>query len=123
VSRRSSASLDLDILQAAAEGGDSEEARADRSCLRTSSCMRTPPRPGKKQGETISKGHRNYELMLNLQLGIRCLSVLHIMSPRASRAQEGERKSVLRCGALATVAGSASRARAALGRGFSVNVR
>ena len=76
VSRRSSASLDLDILQAAAEGGDSEEARADRSCLRTSSCMRTPPRPGKKQGETISKGHRNYELMLNLQLGIRCLSVL-----------------------------------------------
>jgi len=71
VSRRSSASLDLDILQAAAEGGESEEARADRSCLRTS------PRPWKKQGETISKGHRNYELMLNLQLGIRCLSVLH----------------------------------------------
>ncbi|KAF3526051.1 hypothetical protein F2Q69_00049232 [Brassica cretica] len=29
------------------------------------------PRAGKKQGETISKGHRNYELMLNLQLGIR----------------------------------------------------
>ncbi|CAK9156672.1 unnamed protein product [Ilex paraguariensis] len=25
----------------------------------------------KRQGETISKGHRNYELMLNLQLGIR----------------------------------------------------
>ncbi|KAG0528684.1 hypothetical protein BDA96_05G033100 [Sorghum bicolor] len=71
VSRRSSASLDLDMLQAAAEGGDSEEPRADRSCLRSSSCMRTPPRPGKKQGETISKGHRNYELMLNLQLGIR----------------------------------------------------
>ncbi|CAN6374032.1 unnamed protein product [Urochloa humidicola] len=73
VSRRSSASIDLDVILA--EGGDqpqSEEARADRSCLRTSSCMRTPPRPGKKQqGETISKGHRNYELMLNLQLGIR----------------------------------------------------
>ncbi|WVZ88069.1 hypothetical protein U9M48_034622 [Paspalum notatum var. saurae] len=78
VSRRSSASLDLDSLglgeAAAADGG--EEARgaaaaADRSCLRTSSCMRTPPRPGKKQGETISKGHRNFELMLNLQLGIR----------------------------------------------------
>ncbi|ONM19842.1 Phosphatidylinositol 4-phosphate 5-kinase 6 [Zea mays] len=64
--------LDLDMLQpAAAEGGETEEVRADRSCLRTSSCMRTPPRPGKKQGETISKGHRNYELMLNLQLGIR----------------------------------------------------
>ncbi|KAF8009952.1 hypothetical protein BT93_J0815 [Corymbia citriodora subsp. variegata] len=28
-------------------------------------------KPPKKQGETISKGHRNYELMLNLQLGIR----------------------------------------------------
>lgn len=27
--------------------------------------------PAKKQGVTISKGHRNYELMLNLQLGIR----------------------------------------------------
>lgn len=27
--------------------------------------------PSKKQGETISKGHKNYELMLNLQLGIR----------------------------------------------------
>jgi 1-phosphatidylinositol-4-phosphate 5-kinase len=25
----------------------------------------------KRQGETISKGHKNYELMLNLQLGIR----------------------------------------------------
>jgi 1-phosphatidylinositol-4-phosphate 5-kinase len=29
--------------------------------------------PVKKQGETISKGHKNYELMLNLQLGIRYL--------------------------------------------------
>ncbi|XP_022746663.1 phosphatidylinositol 4-phosphate 5-kinase 6-like isoform X2 [Durio zibethinus] len=27
--------------------------------------------PMKKQGQTISKGHKNYELMLNLQLGIR----------------------------------------------------
>ena len=25
----------------------------------------------KKPGQTISKGHKNYELMLNLQLGIR----------------------------------------------------
>ncbi|XP_077241680.1 phosphatidylinositol 4-phosphate 5-kinase 6-like [Tasmannia lanceolata] len=33
--------------------------------------FRTPPREMKKQGETISKGHKNYELMLNLQLGIR----------------------------------------------------
>ncbi|KAF7138204.1 hypothetical protein RHSIM_Rhsim07G0067200 [Rhododendron simsii] len=31
--------------------------------------MRIPP--VRRQGETISKGHRNYELMLNLQLGIR----------------------------------------------------
>ncbi|KAJ0007373.1 hypothetical protein Pint_29829 [Pistacia integerrima] len=29
------------------------------------------PRPGKRQGYTISKGHKNYDLMLNLQLGIR----------------------------------------------------
>lgn len=27
--------------------------------------------PVKRQGDTISKGHKNYELMLNLQLGIR----------------------------------------------------
>ena len=25
----------------------------------------------RRQGETIAKGHKNYELMLNLQLGIR----------------------------------------------------
>lgn len=32
------------------------------------------PKACKRQGETISKGHKNYELMLNLQLGIRyCL--------------------------------------------------
>lgn len=29
------------------------------------------PKAVKRQGETISKGHKNYELMLNLQLGIR----------------------------------------------------
>ncbi|EYU18633.1 hypothetical protein ABFS82_10G154600 [Erythranthe guttata] len=29
------------------------------------------PKMVKRQGETISKGHRNYDLMLNLQLGIR----------------------------------------------------
>ncbi|CAA7388490.1 unnamed protein product [Spirodela intermedia] len=33
--------------------------------------MKWAPRETKKQGETISKGHKNYELMLNLQLGIR----------------------------------------------------
>jgi 1-phosphatidylinositol-4-phosphate 5-kinase len=30
-----------------------------------------PPREAKQQGETIVKGHKQYELMLNLQLGIR----------------------------------------------------
>nr|CAB3489067.1 unnamed protein product [Digitaria exilis] len=67
--RMSSASLDMDSL--VGDGDGEEGSTAARSCLRTSSSSRTPPRPGKKQGETISKGHRNYELMLNLQLGIR----------------------------------------------------
>lgn len=39
------------------------------------SVSRGPPhlrlKPPKRQGVTISKGHKNYELMLNLQLGIR----------------------------------------------------
>ncbi|XP_015698469.2 phosphatidylinositol 4-phosphate 5-kinase 6-like isoform X2 [Oryza brachyantha] len=72
VNRRSSVSSDLDCLSLA-EVEEGEEGRSDRSWLRTPSCMRAPvpPRPGKKQGETISKGHKNYELMLNLQLGIR----------------------------------------------------
>ncbi|XP_019706081.1 phosphatidylinositol 4-phosphate 5-kinase 4 [Elaeis guineensis] len=33
--------------------------------------IKWPPPEVKKQGETISKGHKNYDLMLNLQLGIR----------------------------------------------------
>lgn len=33
--------------------------------------MRFQPKEMKRQGVTISKGHKNYELMLNLQLGIR----------------------------------------------------
>ncbi|XP_038980622.1 E3 ubiquitin-protein ligase RNF181-like [Phoenix dactylifera] len=36
--------------------------------------IKWPPPEVKKQGETISKGHKNYDLMLNLQLGIRVLS-------------------------------------------------
>ncbi|TVU27000.1 hypothetical protein EJB05_29578, partial [Eragrostis curvula] len=71
---RSSISSDVDaLLVVDGEDGGGEETRADRSCLRTPSCMRStpPPKPGKKQGETKSKGHKNYELMLNLQLGIR----------------------------------------------------
>nr|CBX25481.1 hypothetical_protein [Oryza glaberrima] len=70
-SRRNSMSSDIDSLVEGEDGG--EESRNDRSWVRTHSCMRAPtlPKPGKKQGETISKGHKNYELMLNLQLGIR----------------------------------------------------
>uniref|UniRef100_A0A0D3HI43 1-phosphatidylinositol-4-phosphate 5-kinase n=1 Tax=Oryza barthii TaxID=65489 RepID=A0A0D3HI43_9ORYZ len=68
---RNSMSSDIDSLVEGEDGG--EESRNDRSWVRTHSCMRAPtlPKPGKKQGETISKGHKNYELMLNLQLGIR----------------------------------------------------
>ncbi|EEE51640.1 hypothetical protein OsJ_32941 [Oryza sativa Japonica Group] len=68
---RNSMSSDIDSLVEGEDGG--EESRNDRSWVRTPSCMRAPtlPKPGKKQGETISKGHKNYELMLNLQLGIR----------------------------------------------------
>nr|CBX25487.1 hypothetical_protein [Oryza glaberrima] len=69
-SRRNNMSSDIDSLVEGEDGG--EESRNDRSWVRTPSCMRAPtlPKPGKKQGETISKGHKNYELMLNLQLGI-----------------------------------------------------
>ncbi|KAG1331828.1 putative Phosphatidylinositol 4-phosphate 5-kinase 6 [Cocos nucifera] len=33
--------------------------------------VRWPQKTPRKQGDTISRGHKNYELMLNLQLGIR----------------------------------------------------
>ncbi|PNT65470.1 hypothetical protein BRADI_4g43037v3 [Brachypodium distachyon] len=69
VRRRSSVS-DMDALAEGEDGGGEDAStRADRAWSRTLSCIRAPK--GKKQGETISKGHRNYELMLNLQLGIR----------------------------------------------------
>uniref|UniRef100_A0A453HQN4 Phosphatidylinositol 4-phosphate 5-kinase n=1 Tax=Aegilops tauschii subsp. strangulata TaxID=200361 RepID=A0A453HQN4_AEGTS len=62
-------SIDMDL---AAEGEEAARAASvERAWLRATSCMRAPPKPAKKQGETISKGHKNYELMLNLQLGIR----------------------------------------------------
>ncbi len=72
-------SSDIDSLVEGEDGG--EESRNDRSWVRTPSCMRAPtqPKPGKKQGETISKGHKNYELMLNLQLGIRWDDLLHVV--------------------------------------------
>ncbi|KAL8243432.1 hypothetical protein R6Q59_009690 [Mikania micrantha] len=44
--------------------GNSRNAVFDRS-------LKTMLQPAKRQGVTICKGHKNYELMLNLQLGIR----------------------------------------------------
>ncbi|XP_026658227.2 phosphatidylinositol 4-phosphate 5-kinase 6-like [Phoenix dactylifera] len=43
----------------------------DSRVFRTPPQVRWLPKTPRKQGETISKGHKNYELMLNLQLGIR----------------------------------------------------
>lgn len=43
------------------------------------------PRVVKKQGETISKGHKNYELMLNLQLGIRYYDVCSLFQPMSCK--------------------------------------
>ncbi|CAH9118347.1 unnamed protein product [Cuscuta europaea] len=46
------------------ESYDSDASRGFRShCIKI--------QPAKTQGDTISKGHKNYDLMLNLQLGIR----------------------------------------------------
>ncbi|XP_013634886.1 PREDICTED: phosphatidylinositol 4-phosphate 5-kinase 4-like [Brassica oleracea var. oleracea] len=55
--------LDAEIMRLEAEGFIQS--------LKPSPVPMRLPRAGKKQGETISKGHRNYDLMLNLQLGIR----------------------------------------------------
>ncbi|GJN07846.1 hypothetical protein PR202_ga25714 [Eleusine coracana subsp. coracana] len=41
----------------------------------------TPLRVSRQQGLTIAKGHKNYELMLNLQLGIRTLRKLFKVDP------------------------------------------
>jgi 1-phosphatidylinositol-4-phosphate 5-kinase len=54
--------LDAELMILDAEGLQS---------LKSSPVPMKLPKAGRKQGETISKGHRNYELMLNLQLGIR----------------------------------------------------
>ncbi|XP_058079772.1 phosphatidylinositol 4-phosphate 5-kinase 6-like isoform X2 [Magnolia sinica] len=45
---------------------DDVDSRAPRTPM-----MKWQQREMKRQGETISKGHKNYDLMLNLQLGIR----------------------------------------------------
>ncbi|KAK1428914.1 hypothetical protein QVD17_17754 [Tagetes erecta] len=47
------------------------KSRDDTSLLSSDGTPIRIPSVVKKQGETISKGHKNYELMLNLQLGIR----------------------------------------------------
>jgi 1-phosphatidylinositol-4-phosphate 5-kinase len=60
------------FLAGSSEDAQARAASVERAWLRATSCMRAPPKPAKKQGETISKGHKNHELMLNLQLGIRC---------------------------------------------------
>ncbi|KAI3830231.1 hypothetical protein L1987_04366 [Smallanthus sonchifolius] len=49
----------------------SMKSRDDTSMLSSEGSPIRIPNIVKKQGETISKGHKNYELMLNLQLGIR----------------------------------------------------
>ncbi|PKA67013.1 Phosphatidylinositol 4-phosphate 5-kinase 6 [Apostasia shenzhenica] len=52
-------------------GWRSSSVDGEQQVVRNQLPVRLPRRPGRKQGETISKGHKNYELMLNLQLGIR----------------------------------------------------
>ncbi|KAF2605755.1 hypothetical protein F2Q70_00024409 [Brassica cretica] len=54
--------LDAELMRLEAEGLHS---------LKPSAVPMKLPKAGRKQGETISKDHRNYDLMLNLQLGIR----------------------------------------------------
>ncbi|KAJ8493904.1 hypothetical protein OPV22_015625 [Ensete ventricosum] len=49
----------------------SAASRGDAEVKLSSNPHWPPPRAAKRQGETITKGHKNYELMLNLQLGIR----------------------------------------------------
>ncbi|GMI90446.1 phosphatidylinositol-4-phosphate 5-kinase 6 [Hibiscus trionum] len=59
---------------AASEGNPRVEDGAVRSLPENSTTRGIRPqfkKTLKKQGQTISKGHKNYELMLNLQLGIR----------------------------------------------------
>ncbi|XP_073045367.1 phosphatidylinositol 4-phosphate 5-kinase 6-like isoform X1 [Primulina eburnea] len=49
------------------EGLGAEELDSSQRCIRPHIVIK----PIRRQGLTISKGHKNYELMLNLQLGIR----------------------------------------------------
>ncbi|XP_022764375.1 phosphatidylinositol 4-phosphate 5-kinase 6-like [Durio zibethinus] len=64
---------DMNDVSAATEG-DSRDGDEGVGNLEDSVTRASWPQfkmPMKRQGQTISKGHKNYELMLNLQLGIR----------------------------------------------------
>ncbi|XP_072974222.1 phosphatidylinositol 4-phosphate 5-kinase 1-like [Typha angustifolia] len=56
----------IDTLEASMLYQRSSTAQRPRS-----PCWFAPPSEAKKPGQTIFKGHKNYDLMLNLQLGIR----------------------------------------------------
>lgn len=48
--------------------------------------LRKPPRHQMKLGEVVYKGHNSYQLMLNLQLGIRWVAALGLQVAAVSRA-------------------------------------
>ncbi|XP_078444184.1 phosphatidylinositol 4-phosphate 5-kinase 1-like isoform X2 [Wolffia australiana] len=50
---------------------ESDDEAGDITCDIVDALLLYAPPPPKKPGQTISKGHKNYRLMLNLQLGIR----------------------------------------------------
>ncbi|KAH7654741.1 Phosphatidylinositol-4-phosphate 5-kinase protein [Dioscorea alata] len=60
----------IDTLEASMLYRDGTSFDRGSACNRRSPCCLTPGE-AKKPGQTISKGHKNYDLMLNLQLGIR----------------------------------------------------
>ncbi|KAG8501845.1 hypothetical protein CXB51_004107 [Gossypium anomalum] len=68
-------SSDMHDVSAISEGDSKDDDDGIESlCLEDSTSRGSLPHfktPTKRQGQTISKGHKNYELMLNLQLGIR----------------------------------------------------
>ncbi|KAI5554479.1 hypothetical protein BDE02_19G016400 [Populus trichocarpa] len=53
------------------EGNVQQQLQPGRSPCSSVDCSSVDGEVNKKQGQTISKGHKNYDLMLNLQLGIR----------------------------------------------------
>ncbi|KAK3127921.1 hypothetical protein QOZ80_7AG0580200 [Eleusine coracana subsp. coracana] len=53
------------------DGGEGREMAPVSPAPRIAQWVPPPPPEVKRQGEIIAKGHKNYELMLNLQLGVR----------------------------------------------------